>query len=235
MIGTPGVLLDSSLNQITGVQISQDGVDVAPAGVTTVSPLPNNTFPTTAYTFAGTAPASQINFSQTVLTGSNVVPALNQYCCTPGTNTQSLSISDNQPFLYWSNAQGYPLGATRATDPIMSGGGFNGSSQVEYVVFPTATNANSYMFGLSETIATIPATSPSPTMAAAPGSSRRIQRSPPRTQRSRGRPTCWSPGIERYDARDVSAHSDGRAGRSALLSFYIGQSNLTIQNKARTH
>ncbi len=152
VIGTPGILLDSSLNQITGVQISQNGSDVTPAGTTTVNPLPDNTFPTTTYTFAGTSGPAQINFSANVLTGSNVVPVLNQNCCNSGTNAQSFNINDNQPLLMWSNPNGYPRALHVANDPHFIDDGPSGAETDAQIFFPVALNNATYGLALSSNL-----------------------------------------------------------------------------------
>jgi len=239
-ITTPGVLLDSNFNQITGINVSQNGVDVTPA-TTAVTPAPNLSM-TTIFNFAGTNAltpigATTITFTGTEVAGSQLVPAL--YTgghVAGGTNIYTASVLDTPATLMWSNPVGYPLAATIAQDPqLFAGGIFNGTTPEEYIEFPTAVNNNTYMIGLAENVAAYAGnvtitdngqcgfifsyptiTTPYQTFAASPYVQIHMQSNSP------------SGGLCSLTATDV-------AGRTALLNFYVTQSNLTIQNKARSH
>jgi hypothetical protein len=105
VITTPGVLLDSNFNQITGLTLTQDGPDVTPASA--AFPLqPNLSFgPSAPFSFAGTGSEPAVNFTATEVSGSQIVPNLyNPQNGSPaGTNNGVLAITDNPVSVSWVN------------------------------------------------------------------------------------------------------------------------------------
>ena len=234
VITTPGVLLDSNFDQITGLSIAVDAADVTPANPP-VTLLPNLSFAPVPYNFAGTGTEATVDWTATEVHGGQLVPSFNTQGNAQGTDPGTLTITDVTPTLQWVNSNNYPQAATLATDPQLAGGGTIGSTAIEYINFPTQQNTNTYDIGLLETIAnypgnvTITATGCAGIIGAFPGAA-----TPYLTFASspwvmiRMASSATSAGV-----CDLLA-TDG-AGRTAELIFNGAQSNLTIQNTARTH
>jgi hypothetical protein len=233
-ITTPGVLLNSSFEQITSIQLAPDQGDVTPNGATTVAVNPNLSLNSTSYTYAGTGSEPEITWSATaVTTGGAIVPSFYS-----GRNPASpsplgqLSESVTQPALSWTNTNNYPQ---QPGDPHFTGDGGSPGQTFWQLEFPNPANSGSYTFGIDSNV---------------PGYSGNVTIS----DNGSCAGVLQSDGYSPSGSRPYSALSTGvtitmnsnaasgtceliatdNASRNAFLEIHVDQSTFTIERHARS-
>lgn len=230
---TSSVLLDTNLNQITGVTLSVDAADVTPAS-TPLTVQPDLSIPQATFSFAGTGSESSINWSATPVTGSQVVPLL-YTGYSVGSTTGGTSVAVSLPTLQWTNPNGYPLAAG---DPQFSVQG-NGNPSYANFEFPQPNNTQTVTLGLTENLPNFNGnitltdngncggiiSAYTPILGTYAYS---VLSASPYVQFQMGSSGASSSCV-------VTATDDATNPRSAQVTIYTDSTSLTIQNAARKH
>jgi hypothetical protein len=221
-VAGPGVLLDESLTQLTGVSVQVGSSNGGVSGGGTLNLVGGYQIDTATvpFTWDGTGTGQFIITANANYTGSPILPASAYF--SPSSTSGAYNVAYTAASVAWNNTQGYP--------------GFTGSGTSNASMeFPLATNTATVQFSVSSNL---------------PGYAGNITLSDNGYCGSTINGASYSPslGVQPYATVNggfsfqmasssatnqcvISAQDDG--GRIANLSIYTNQSSLTIQQRAR--